>query len=122
MQKSIEVIRIMVKNKIKAIQLAHPVAYRKFFTALGNDTRFAIVNLLRSGPRTVREIGDALNMEQSHVSHNMRCLLDCGFVTVTLKGKNRVYQLEEETVVPLLNDIDGHLQRFYSHLKDCGCC
>ena len=110
----------MAQNEV--MQLADKVAYHKFFTALGNDTRFAIVSLLRNGAKTVQEIQNELRIEQSLVSHNMRCLLDCGFVTVARSGKNRVYQLERETVVPLLDDIDGHLKKFYSHLKDCGCC
>jgi len=112
----------METKKIKVEQLTNPVAYRKFFTAMGNDTRFAIVNFLKRGPKNVREISADLKIEQSHVSHNMRCLLDCGFVTVNREGKNRIYQLEQDTVAPLLNEIDGHLRKFYSHLKDCGCC
>ncbi len=108
--------------KLARVQLAHKTAYQKFFSALGNPTRFEIVSLLRHGPKTVSEICDALGMEQSHVSHNLRCLLNCGFVTVIPEGKNRVYSLEEETVVPLLRDIDRHLKKFYFHLKECGRC
>src|SRR2546427_574383 len=54
--------------------------YKEFFRALGNATRFRIVQLLREGPCHVGEIAECLKLEQSRVSHSLACLLNCGFV------------------------------------------
>ena len=38
--------------------------YREFFRALANETRFAIVQLLRTGPHHVGQIGEKLGFQQ----------------------------------------------------------
>ena len=77
------------------------LAYTLFFKALSNRTRMAIIDLLRKGDRTVLEIVNELELEQSRVSHNLRCLTFCGFVKSRKEGKRRVYSLNRETVEPL---------------------
>src|SRR5258708_12457960 len=60
--------------------------YREFFRALANPTRFAVVQLLRTEPHNVGQIGEKLGLEQSRVSHNLACLLNCGFVEWEWRG------------------------------------
>lgn len=92
--------------------------YREFFRALGNETRFAIVQLLRDRPHYVGEIAEGLRMEQSRVSHNLGCLLNCGFVQWEWQGKNKVYRLNSD-LLPILNSIEKHLARFAPALASC---
>ncbi len=92
--------------------------YREFFRALGNQTRFAIVQLLRDRPHYVGEMVDELKMEQSRVSHNLGCLLNCGFVQWEWRGKNKVYRLRPE-VMPILAAIDRHIARYAPALYSC---
>ncbi len=93
--------------------------YREFFKALSNETRFAIVHLLRSGPHHVSEIGEKLGLEQSRVSHNLACLLNCGFVLWEWQGKNKVYRLNPD-LLPVLAGIERHLARYAPALESCG--
>lgn len=93
--------------------------YREFFKALSNETRFAIVHLLRSGPHHVSEIVDKLGVEQSRVSHNLACLLNCGFVLWEWQGKNKVYRLNPD-LSPVLAGIEKHLARYAPAFKSCG--
>jgi DNA-binding transcriptional ArsR family regulator len=93
--------------------------YREFFKALSNETRFAIVHLLRSGPHHVSEIVDKLGVEQSRVSHNLACLLNCGFVLWEWQGKNKVYRLNPD-LLPVLAGIEKHLARYAPALESCG--
>jgi ArsR family transcriptional regulator, cadmium/lead-responsive transcriptional repressor len=93
--------------------------YREFFKALSNETRFAIVHLLRSGPHHVSEIVDKLGVEQSRVSHNLACLLNCGFVLWEWQGKNKVYRLNQD-LLPVLAGIEKHLARYAPALESCG--
>lgn len=92
--------------------------YREFFRALGNPARFAIVQLLRDRPHYVGEIVEELDMEQSRVSHNLGCLLNCGFVEWQWQGKNKVYRLNPE-LLPILSGIEKHLTRFAPALNSC---
>ncbi len=94
-------------------------AYELFMRAFSNRTRFAIISVLRRGPKSVGELSESLSFEQSLVSHNLKCLLDCGFVTVEREGKNRIYGLEKETIAPLLGLIDKHVARYRAHLIAC---
>ncbi len=94
--------------------------YTFFFSALSHGPRMEIIGLLRHGSKTVGEISEALKHEQSRVSHNLRCLADCGFLTVERKGKNRVYSLNKETIEPLLRLIDIHIKGNRECLVECG--
>ena len=93
--------------------------YREFFRALSNETRFAIVQLLRDKPHYVGQIVDELGIEQSRVSHNLGCLLNCGFVQWEWQGKNKVYRLHPD-LLPILNAIDKHLAKYAPALESCG--
>ncbi len=92
--------------------------YREFFRALSNRTRFAIVQLLRQRPHYVGEMVEELGFEQSRVSHNLGCLLNCGFVQWEWQGKNKVYRLHPD-LLPILNAIDKHLARYAPALESC---
>lgn len=96
------------------------ISYKLFFKAFSNETRFWIVRLLRKGPRCVTEICEELDFEQSRVSHNLRCLENCGFVTATQDGKKKVYSLDEKTILPMLELIDEHIEKYNNHLHECG--
>lgn len=96
----------------------HYRLYREFFRALGNQTRFLIVQLLREKPHYVGEIVEELEIEQSRVSHNLACLLNCGFVEWEWQGKNKVYRLNPD-LLPILSGIEKHLGRFAPALDSC---
>jgi ArsR family transcriptional regulator len=79
-----------------------------------------ILLLLReNGSMNVSQICDELGLEQTHVSHNLKCLTFCGLVRVTREGRNRLYSLNHETVVPLFEIADRHLRRYANDLLDC---
>jgi len=92
--------------------------YREFFRALSNQTRFSIVQLLRSKPHYVKEIAEKLRIEQSRVSHNLACLLNCGFVEWEWRGKNKVYRINS-SVQPVLAGIEKHLANYAPALNRC---
>jgi DNA-binding transcriptional ArsR family regulator len=66
------------------------------FAALAEPHRFRIVELLRSGPRPVNEIGERLRLNQPQVSKHLRVLRDVGLVDVTPVAQQRVYELHAE--------------------------
>jgi len=95
------------------------VSHKLLFRALANETRFAIISLLKERPFSVGEICEQLGFEQSRVSHNLKCLMDCGFVNAEQDGKNRIYALDDKTVRPMLQLIEKHVERYKNHLIAC---
>jgi len=97
------------------------VSFDDFFTVLGNKQRLRIVQLLgTNGPLKVSAIAEKLQIEQSAVSHSMKSLLRCHFVTVQPHGKERIYAINEDTILPLFDLIDKHV-RTYCY-KECEHC
>lgn len=68
------------------------------FDALGDPNRRAIVELLGSGGRTVREIAAALPISRPAVSRHLRLLKNAGLVIDEPRGTRRIYQLHDEGV------------------------
>jgi DNA-binding transcriptional ArsR family regulator len=66
------------------------------FESLGDPQRRAIVELLRTGEKSVREIADALPISRPAVARHLRLLKDAGLVTEEPRGTRRIYRLQEE--------------------------
>jgi DNA-binding transcriptional ArsR family regulator len=66
------------------------------FAALSEPNRFRIVELLRSGPRPVNDIGERLRLSQPQVSKHLRVLKDAGLVDVEPLAQQRLYELRAQ--------------------------
>jgi len=53
------------------------------------------------------------------VSHNLACLLNCGFVLSEWQGKNKVYRLNPD-MDEILTGIEEHLAQYAPALDSCG--
>jgi DNA-binding transcriptional ArsR family regulator len=68
------------------------------FEALGDPNRRAIVELLGSGGRSVRELADALPISRPAVSRHLRLLKEAGLVVEEAQGTRRIYSLDVQGV------------------------
>lgn len=84
----------------------------KFFTNLANPTRLAALEKLTQKPMSVNELAEALNQEQSMISHNLRPLLQCNFISIKKQGKKRIYSVNHETINALFTVIENHAKKF----------
>jgi len=82
--------------------------YHVFFRNLSNPVKIEIISALKGKPMSVNELVKRLKMEQSKVSHALASLNHCNIVTAEQKGKQRVYSLNKDTIVPMLDIIDKH--------------
>jgi DNA-binding transcriptional ArsR family regulator len=64
--------------------------------ALGDPTRRAIFEQLRSGPRAVGEIAKELPVSRPAVSQHLRVLKEAGLVTERRNGTRRLYRLDPD--------------------------
>jgi DNA-binding transcriptional ArsR family regulator len=61
--------------------------------ALAEPSRFRIVELLRTGSRSVGEIVDTLGLGQPQVSRHLRILSESGLVEAHRQAQRRIYRL-----------------------------
>jgi DNA-binding transcriptional ArsR family regulator len=87
-------------------------SYNVFFETISNKTRLNIIELLQKRAMSVNDICRALKEEQSKVSHNLKKLTDCHFLDVEQKGKQRIYSLNKDTIVPLMNLVTKHVHKY----------
>jgi PAS domain S-box-containing protein len=75
---------------------------------MANDNRFAILLALQKEEANVSELCERLGLEQSHVSHSLRRLVEEKLVSVKSEGPFRVYSIPSEPISGFLN----HIQEF----------
>ncbi len=76
--------------------------------ALATPSRLLILTELRQGPRAVSELAEAVGMEQSAVSHQLRLLRNLDLVVGTRSGRSIVYTLFDDHVAQLLDQAIYH--------------
>lgn len=95
-------------NKCSCNPYINHNSYHVFFTNLANRLKIGIILELREGSRNVSELMKELKVEQSKISHALTSLKNCNIVNVQTKGKERVYSLNKDTIIPMLDLIDRH--------------
>jgi ArsR family transcriptional regulator, nickel/cobalt-responsive transcriptional repressor len=86
--------------------------------ALATPSRLLILSELRQGPLAVTELADAIGMEQSAVSQQLRLLRNLGLVTGTRSGRSIVYSIYDNHVAQLLDEAIYHSEHLRMGLTD----
>ena len=86
------------------------------FQVLGDPSRHAIVELLRSGERPVGELVESLSLSQPAVSKHLRVLKMAGIVEARAEAQRRVYRIRPEPFVELDGWLAGYRQLWNEHL------
>jgi ArsR family transcriptional regulator len=79
----------------------------RLFHALSDETRLAILDLLRGGERCVCDLQDDLNAAQSRLSFHLRVLREAGLVTDHKAGRWSYYTLVPERLEAVVAAISG---------------
>ena len=86
--------------------------------ALATPSRLLILGFLRDGPATVGELAQAVEMEQSAVSHQLRLLRNLGLVEGERHGRTIVYSLYDNHVAQLLDEAIYHVEHLRLAVPD----
>lgn len=78
--------------------------------ALATPSRLRILGRLHAGPCPVNELAEAVGMESSAVSHQLRILRHLGLVVGERQGRQVVYDLHDDHVGELLQQAIGHVE------------
>ncbi len=71
------------------------------FAALADDTRCALVDLLRDGPRPVHELARAFSVSRPAISRHLRLLKEAGLVVEHRRGRENFYSLDRRRLKAL---------------------
>jgi len=78
--------------------------------ALAAPSRVRILGRLREGPCSVNELAEAVVMESSAVSHQLRLLRHLGLVVGERRGRQVIYALHDSHVADLLDQAVFHVE------------
>jgi ArsR family transcriptional regulator, nickel/cobalt-responsive transcriptional repressor len=85
--------------------------------ALATPSRVLILGRLHAGPCSVNELAEAVGMEASAVSHQLRLLRHLGLVVGERDGRRVVYDLYDEHVGELLTQAISHAEHMRAGLS-----
>jgi len=97
-------------------------SYNIFFSNLANPLRIDIITSLRESEKNVSQLVKELKIEQSKLSHALSALKCCNIVESRQDGKQRIYSLNKETMIPMLKLIDNHAKNFCNKGQCNGGC
>ena len=86
--------------------------------ALATPSRLRILACLHEGPASVGEIGEAVGMDGSAVSHQLRILRHLGLVTGERDGRRVNYSLHDHHVAQLLEQAMSHVEHLRLGIAD----
>ncbi|MFF2185136.1 ArsR/SmtB family transcription factor [Streptomyces sp. NPDC058155] len=86
--------------------------------ALATPSRLRILARLQEGPCAVGDLAEAVGMEASACSHQLRLLRNLGLVTGEREGRSIVYALYDHHVAELLDQALFHIEHLRLGLPD----
>lgn len=87
--------------------VARDAAVVSALSALHDPTRRHVLELLRGGERSVRELTDDLPVTQSAVSQHLRVLREAQLVTARAEGTRRLYRIEIDGLAAIRSWVDS---------------
>jgi DNA-binding transcriptional ArsR family regulator len=99
--------------------LSDQVLTAKFFRALGDPTRLAILRAVLDGEKNVSELVKLTGSPQGRVSSHLACLRWCGYVTARREGRRVYYRITDPRVRRILElaaeMVEDHTDRIRSY-------
>jgi len=101
-----------VEGRVSALALDLPTAKSIATTlqALATPSRLLILAHLQKGPSTVGDLAEAVGMEQSAISHQLRLLRNLGLVEGRRQGRHIHYDLYDSHVAELIEQAIFHAE------------
>jgi DNA-binding transcriptional ArsR family regulator len=78
----------------------------KAFNALGDPTRRAIFEKLRTSPMAVVDIADGLPVSRPAVSQHLKVLRNAKLISIHQQGTKNIYQVNREGILAMRNYLD----------------
>ena len=77
--------------------------HAKLFRGLADPGRLGILLRLRGGPSSAGDLARECGLTASNASNHLRCLLECGLVTLEPNGRRNIYRLADDGIAFVLD-------------------
>jgi DNA-binding transcriptional ArsR family regulator len=107
----------MVSDMTTTTEIPHPLPaplvelIAERFRVLGEPMRIRLLDALREAPATVQELQEATGASQQSVSKHLGLLLRSGLVSRSKEGNFSLYEIADEGVFELCEQVCGGLRR-----------
>ncbi len=98
-----------VRAEIDTLTLDQARLIARFFQALADPTRVRMVKMLADGQCCVSDLVEALDMDQSAISHQLKYLREQGLVSWSKHGRHVYYTLSDAHLREILLSSIAHL-------------
>ena len=78
-----------------------------FLKVLGDQTRLEVLDLLKNGEKTSKEIEDTLDKSQSTISQHLKILIDMELIDFEKKGNKNYYNIKYDYVFKILTFVQS---------------
>lgn len=102
----------------RRLDVANAAVVAATLQALATPSRLLILTRLREGPCAAGELAEAVGLEQSACSHQLRILRNLGLVAADRQGRSIVYALHDHHVAELLDQALFHVEHLRLGLRD----
>ncbi len=99
------------------MSLPHPIPEElveliaRRFRAIGEPLRIRLLDALRGHEATVNELADSVDASQQNVSKHLAVLADAGILGRRKEGNRVYYQIADEGVLDLCEEVCGSVQQ-----------
>ncbi len=91
----------------------------KFFRALGDPTRLALLEFCATGERQGTECVHHVQLSQGRVASHLACLVTCGLLAVRREGRSAFYSVRDQRVLELLRLSQGLVAEQAEQIAAC---
>ena len=90
----------------------------KFLKILGDNTRLEIIDLLKQGEITSKNIQDSLNKSQSTISQHLKSLHDAGIIKFRRDGNQKFYSINDSNIFKIITNIKSFVSKLQAEKLD----
>jgi DNA-binding transcriptional ArsR family regulator len=105
-----------LEHSLEALDLDFAGVVAQTMQALATPSRLLILGRLHAGACSVNELAEAVGMEPSAVSHQLRLLRHLGLVVGRREGRRVRYDLYDDHVGELLEQAISHVEHLRAGL------
>ncbi|HEY9674616.1 MAG TPA: metalloregulator ArsR/SmtB family transcription factor [Waterburya sp.] len=100
--------------------MSRPVASADIFQAIADPTRRTLLDQLRSGEQSVKQLAEPFEMSMPAISQHLHILCDAGLVTQRKVGRQRLYRLNPEPLKEISDWVNPYAQFWHDKLDALG--
>lgn len=100
--------------------MSRPVASADIFQAIADPTRRAILDQLRDGEQSVKQLAEPFDMSMPAISQHLQVLGEAGLVQVRKVGRQRLYRLNPEPLKEVSDWVNPYEQFWQEKLDALG--